>query len=41
MGMTAAKTLVERISAAKNAEYPRNIVVEPELIVRGSTAAAS
>ena len=41
MGMTAAETLVQRISAPKNAEYPRSIVVEPELIIRGSTAAAS
>jgi len=40
MGMTAAETLVRRISAAKNAEYPRTIIAEPELIVRGSTAAA-
>ena len=40
MGMTAAETLVQRIGAAKNAEYPKNIIVEPELIVRGSTAAA-
>jgi DNA-binding LacI/PurR family transcriptional regulator len=39
MGMTAAETLLKRINAAKNAEYPKNIVVEPELIVRGSTAA--
>ena len=41
MGMTAAETLVRRINAAKNSEYPRSIVVEPELIVRGSTAPAS
>jgi LacI family transcriptional regulator len=41
MGMTAAETLVRRISAPKNSEYPRSIVVEPELIVRGSTAPAS
>ena len=40
MGMTAAETLVRRINAPKNAEYPKNIVVEPELVVRGSTAAA-
>jgi LacI family transcriptional regulator len=39
MGMTAAETLVKRINAPKNAEYPKNIVAEPELIVRGSTAA--
>jgi len=40
MGMTAAETLLARINAPKNADYPKNIVVEPELIVRGSTAAA-
>jgi DNA-binding LacI/PurR family transcriptional regulator len=39
MGMTAAETLVQRINLPKTAEHPRNIVVEPELIVRGSTAA--
>lgn len=41
MGRTAAATLVQRINAAKNAKYPKNIVVEPELIIRGSTAAAA
>jgi DNA-binding LacI/PurR family transcriptional regulator len=41
MGMTAAETLVRRINAPKNAEYPKSIVAEPELIVRGSTALAS
>jgi DNA-binding LacI/PurR family transcriptional regulator len=40
MGMTAAETLVRRINAPKNSEYPKNIVVEPELIVRGTTALA-
>jgi DNA-binding LacI/PurR family transcriptional regulator len=40
MGMTAAETLVRRIGAPKNSEYPKSIVVEPELIVRGSTASA-
>jgi DNA-binding LacI/PurR family transcriptional regulator len=39
MGMTAAETLVQRINSSKSAEYPKNIVAEPELIVRGSTAA--
>src|SRR5215470_4283411 len=39
MGMTAAETLLKRINGAKKAEYPKNIVVEPELIVRGSTGA--
>lgn len=38
MGLTAAETLVRRITAAKSADYPKSIVVEPELIVRGSTA---
>jgi LacI family transcriptional regulator len=40
MGMTAAETLVRRISSPKNSEYPKSIVVEPDLIVRGSTAPA-
>ncbi len=40
MGMTAAETLVRRISSPKNLDYPKSIVVEPELIVRGSTAPA-
>ena len=41
MGMTAAATLVQRITAPNNADYPKSIVVEPELIVRGSTAPAA
>jgi LacI family transcriptional regulator len=41
MGMTAAETLVQRITAAKKTEYPKSIVMEPELIVRGSTAPAA
>ena len=40
MGMTAAETLVQRISSPKKADFPKNIVVEPELIVRGSTTKA-
>lgn len=40
MGMTAAETLVGRISSPKNLDYPKSIVVEPQLIVRGSTAPA-
>jgi LacI family transcriptional regulator len=39
MGMTAAETLVRRINSPRNTDYPKSIVVEPELIVRGSTAA--
>jgi len=41
MGMTAAEILVQRIGAPKHSEYPTKVVVEPELIVRGSTAQAS
>jgi len=40
MGMTAAATLVRRISAPKIAEYTKCIVVEPDLIIRVSTAPA-
>src|SRR5580692_1989488 len=38
MGMIAAETLLRRITAPAKAPYPKEIVVEPELIVRGSTA---
>jgi LacI family transcriptional regulator len=38
MGMIAAETLLQRITAPAKAPYPTEIVVEPELIVRGSTA---
>lgn len=41
MGMTAAAMLVQRINSPKNADYPKNIVVEPELMVRGTTTSAS
>lgn len=37
MGMKAAETLVQRISSTNVAEHPRSIVMEAELIVRGST----
>ncbi len=40
MGEIAAKTVVGRITATKNAGYSKVITVEPELIVRGSTAQA-
>jgi DNA-binding LacI/PurR family transcriptional regulator len=40
MGIKAASTLLGRINAGTKAEYPKNIVMEPELIVRGSTAPA-
>jgi LacI family transcriptional regulator len=38
MGMIGAETLLQRITAPAKAPYPKEIVVEPELIVRGSTA---
>lgn len=37
MGLIAAKTLLRRITAPAKAPYPKEIVVEPELIVRAST----
>jgi LacI family transcriptional regulator len=37
MGATAAEKLVQRINAPKNADFAKHIVVEPELIVRGTT----
>jgi DNA-binding LacI/PurR family transcriptional regulator len=40
MGMIAAETLLQRITAPAKAPYPKEIVVEPELIVRASTAPA-
>jgi LacI family transcriptional regulator len=40
MGVLAAATLLHRIAAPAPAPYPKQIVVEPELIVRASTALA-
>jgi DNA-binding LacI/PurR family transcriptional regulator len=40
MGMIAAETLLRRITAPAKTPYPKEIVVEPELIVRASTACA-
>ena len=37
MGEIAAETVIKRISAGRDARYPREIAVEPELVVRGST----
>jgi len=41
MGLLAAETLLKRIAAPADAPYPKEIVVTPELIVRGSTAQAA
>ena len=40
MGVIAAETLLRRINAPVKAPYPKAITVEPELIVRESTAKA-
>ena len=40
MGTIAAETLLRRIARPEDDSYPREIVVEPELIVRESTARA-
>ncbi len=37
MGMLAAETLLQRINAPSKESYPKEIVVEPSLVVRGST----
>jgi DNA-binding LacI/PurR family transcriptional regulator len=41
MGVIAAETLLRRITAPGNAPYPKEIVVDPDLIVRASTVKAS
>jgi len=38
MGVVAAETLLRRITAPAGAQYPREIVLEPELVVRESSA---
>ncbi len=40
MGVIAAETLLRRINAPPNSPYPKSITIEPELIVRASTALA-
>ena len=41
MGVIAAETLLRRINAPAKSRYPKSITVEPELIVRASTASAA
>lgn len=41
MGMVAAENLLRRIARPDDDSYPREIVVEPELVVRESTARAA
>jgi DNA-binding LacI/PurR family transcriptional regulator len=40
MGMLAAETILKRIDTPTDLSYPKQIVVEPTLIVRGSTGPA-
>jgi len=40
MGVIAAETLLRRVNQSASATYPKEIVVEPELIARASTAPA-
>lgn len=41
MGLIAAETLLRRITTPAKAPYPQEIVVEPEFVVRASTAPVS
>jgi LacI family transcriptional regulator len=41
MGAIAAETLLSRVNSPRSVDYPAEIVVKPELIVRSTTAAAS
>jgi DNA-binding LacI/PurR family transcriptional regulator len=38
MGEIAAKVLLDRLAGADRQDYPKTIAVEPELVVRESTA---
>jgi len=40
MGVLAAETVLQRINAPLRVPYPKEIIVEPDLIVRGSTGPA-
>src|SRR5207302_11395719 len=40
MGMRDTETMLQRITAPPNAPYPKEIIVEPSLVVRASTATA-
>ncbi len=40
MGVLAAETVLQRINAPLKLPYPKEIIVEPDLIVRGSTGPA-
>jgi DNA-binding LacI/PurR family transcriptional regulator len=40
MGVIAAETLLTRVNSPRQVEYPKEIVIKPELILRASTAIA-
>jgi DNA-binding LacI/PurR family transcriptional regulator len=40
MGVLAAETVLQRINAPVKQPYPKEIIVEPEFIIRGSTGPA-
>jgi DNA-binding LacI/PurR family transcriptional regulator len=40
MGVIAAETLLARVNSARKVEYPKEIVIKPELILRASTGRA-
>jgi DNA-binding LacI/PurR family transcriptional regulator len=41
MGVLAAETVLQRINAPMKQPYPKEIIVEPDFVVRGSTGLAS
>jgi len=41
MGTIAAETLLARVNSPLQARYPKEIIVKPELIIRGSTTTAN
>jgi DNA-binding LacI/PurR family transcriptional regulator len=41
MGVVAAETLLQRISSTNRSDYPKQIVLQPELMVRQTTAPAA
>jgi LacI family transcriptional regulator len=41
MGVIAAETLLARVNSPRQSDYPKEIIVKPELIIRASTSAKS
>jgi DNA-binding LacI/PurR family transcriptional regulator len=40
MGVLAAETVLQRINAQVKQPYPKEIIVEPDFVIRGSTGPA-